>query len=119
MSIRIYKKKAQTRGPHLMSILEDICLFYGKSSHEVISKTTDKNGRYVVIRRLYCYVAWKITNAPLKDIGAIIDKGHDNVIFHRDTVDNWIKKGRTHWIDEWLDWLKWTTLWGQYEKIRD
>lgn len=118
MAIRTYKKKAQTRGPHLMSILEDISLFYNKSACSVIEKSDNTSNEYVIIKRLYCYVACKVTNAPLRDIGALLGKDHSFVIQHRDMVDRWIKTGQTKWIDEWLDWLKWTTLWGAYEKIR-
>lgn len=118
MAIKTYKKKAQTRGPHLMNILEDICLFYNKSAYNVIEKSDNTSNEYVIIKRLYCYVAWKITNAPLKDIGALFSKDHTFVISHRDMVTKWINQGQTKWVDEWLDWLQWTTLWGAHEKIR-
>lgn len=118
MAIKTHKKKAQTQGPHLMSILEDICLFYKKTAYSVIDKSDDKSSEYVIIKRLYCYVAYKLTNAPLKDIGALWGKDHSFVITHRDIVVSWIKNGQTKWIDEWFDWLEWTTLWGAYEKLR-
>lgn len=118
MTIKTYKKKAQTRGPHLMSILEDICTYYGKSPHAIIEEINNTTNEYTIIRRLYCYVAWKITNAPLKDIGALLERDHSYVISHRDIVEGWIKNGRTPWIDEWLDWLEWTTIWGMHEKLR-
>lgn len=114
-----YKRKAQTKGPHLMVILEDISRFYKKTGHAVIMNCDNTTDEYVICRRLYCYVAWRLTNASLQDIGYLIGRDHTNVMYHRDTVADWIKNGQTKWIDEWLDWLEATKLWGKSEKIRN
>lgn len=111
-----FTKKGQTRGPLLENIISDIARHF-KTSNALI-KDKDMFGVHVLCRKLYCYVAYKLTNATLREIGAVISKDHSTVIHHRDNVSYWIKKGDPKFIDEWLDYLEDTQLWGAYEKIR-
>lgn len=109
-------KNGQTRGPLLENIIADIARHY-KTSPALI-KDKEKYGIHALCRQLYCYIAYKITNATLKEIGTIIGKDHSTVIHHRDKAAYWIAKGDHAFIDEWFDYLEGTKLWGQYEKIR-
>jgi chromosomal replication initiation ATPase DnaA len=63
----LFVKKGQTRGPLLENILADVARHYKTSSS--ILKEKDTHADIVVCRRLYCYIAWKITNATLVEIG--------------------------------------------------
>lgn len=109
-----FKRRGQTTGPHLMEILEDISKHLSKPINLII-ETPDKD-EYFVCRCLYCYVACKLTNATLKQIGDIINKDHSMVIYYRDRFAYWVKTGDPKWIDTWFDWLERTEIWGKYEK---
>lgn len=45
----------------------------------------------VTARREYCYLAWKLTEKSLWEIGAEINKDHTTVLYHRNIVLNWFK----------------------------
>lgn len=109
-------KKGQTRGPLLENILIDVARHFKKPVIRIKGK--DTHAEFVICRRMYCYVAWKITNATLVEIGDVIGQHHSSVIHLKDTASFWVKKGNHAFIDDWLDYLKNTELWGAYEKIR-
>jgi hypothetical protein len=107
--------QGQTVGPHLMEILEDVARHFKKSPTSIA--TINDYDEYFICRCLYCYIACRLTNATLKQIGALINKDHSMVIHYRDKMNFWINKGDPKWIDSWFDWLEGTELWGKYEKI--
>lgn len=111
-----FEKQGQTRGPLLENIIIDIARHY-KTTPTLIRDNT-MNGVHAVCRKMYCYIAWKITNATLREIGAVIDKHHSTVIHHKNKVSYWIRMGNHEFIDQWLEYLQGTQLWGQYEQIR-
>jgi chromosomal replication initiation ATPase DnaA len=111
-----FVKQGQTKWPLLENILIDVARYFKKPV--TILKESDSHAELVLPRRIYCYVAWSITNATLHEIGAVIGKKHSSVSHLRDTAAYWIKTGQHEFVDEWLDYLKDTNLWGAYEKIR-
>ena len=111
-----FVKRGQTKGPLLENILIDVAGFYKKSIADIKSK--DAHADLVSCRRLYCYIAWQITNATLKEIGAVICREHSNVLHHKNTSAYWVKTGQHEFVDDWFDYLEYTSLWGKYEKIR-
>lgn len=108
--------QGQTVGPHLMEILQDVAHFF-KKSPDGIAAINDYD-EYFLCRCLYSYTAYKLTNATLAQIGALINKDYSMVIYYRKKVEYWIKTGDIKWIDYWFDWLEGTELWGKYEKVR-
>lgn len=111
-----YTKQGQTRGPHLRVILDDVARHFKVASWDALIQTS---GREILLTRsIYCYVAWKLTNATLREIGALIGVDHAAVSFHRNKIQYWINKGDPKWIDEWFDYLEDTEMWGINEKIR-
>lgn len=111
-----FVRKGQTIGPLLENILVDVARHYKTKAS--LLKEKDSHADLVVCRRLYCYIAWKITNATLREIGAVISKEHSSVSYLIKKADYWVRNGQHEFIDDWFDWLEGTALWGQYEKIR-
>lgn len=111
-----FKLRGQTKGPHLMEILEDVGRHFDKSPTDIA--TINDYEEYLVCKCLYSYTAYKLTNATLAQIGALINKDHSMIIYYRNKVQYWIKVGDPKWIDYWFDWLEGTELWGKWEKVR-
>jgi chromosomal replication initiation ATPase DnaA len=109
--------KCQTKGPELEEILADVARHY-KVDIELISKKYMRSD-LVLCRRLYFYLAYKLTDAPLTVIGALVGKDHTNVSFHKDAVIEILKDGRDKWMDEWVCYLEDApNVWTENEKIR-
>lgn len=104
-----YAKKGQTRGPKLEDILKDVANVF-KQEIDLI-KGDDRHYELVVCRRIYSYVCRKLTNAPLRQIGALINRDHSNVSFHSSNVKHWIKNNDPLFMDEWMDYIEASVLW--------
>lgn len=108
-----FKKKGQTRGPKLEDILEDVVSVFKQPMDKI--KSEDMHAEYVVCRRIYAYVSRELTNAPLRVIGALINKDHSNIHFHHDKVKHWLKVKDPLWMDDWFDFIEASEIWKQHE----
>lgn len=111
----VYKKKKQTYGPPLEDILNDVAMVFNVAIPMV--RSSCKKEKYVLCRRIYCYAAKYLTDAPLKNVGILLNKDHTNVLWHRNKCSQWITSGDTIFTHAWNKYKVESKIWDQYNTI--
>lgn len=107
------RRRRHTKGPELEEILADIAMIFEKDVNEIKKKCMRSD--LVLCRRIYCYVACIITNAPFPAIGRLINKDHTNVTYHREEAKNKIRDNNPDIIFDWFDYTNGSELWNEYK----
>lgn len=106
--------KYQTKGPNLFSILEDVCQCFNSTTSDVIIKSS-RDRDLVKIKRIYCYVSSVLTDAPLKNIAALLGYDHSSVVVHRDNCIDWLNINEPLFLSEWNVYLTNSKMWGRIQ----
>lgn len=107
-----YKRKKQTYGPPLEDILNDVAMVFNSAIPMV--RSSCKKEKYVICRRIYYYATKYLTNAPLKNVGALLNKDHTNVLFHRGKCNNWINQEDKLFTHAWDKYKRESKIWNKY-----
>lgn len=107
-----YKTKQQTYGPALEDILDDVAIVFEASI--VMVRSTCKKEKYVLCRRIYFYATKYLTDASLKNVGALLNKDHTNPLWHRLKCKQWLIDGDEIFTRAWNKYKVESKIWNQY-----
>lgn len=107
--------RAQTKGPSLYSILQDVEVSLDVA--EVCILSNIRKHEWVMARRIYAYVATMITDATYKAIGSMIFKDHSMVIEYNRDVAKFNYTNDALFLEYWTKYMANSKIWGAHEII--
>ncbi len=114
-----HKRRYLKRGlaqPSLNDILEDICKCFNQPPEMV--KSSSRKRKYVICRRIYCYVASVITYYNCSRIAEYINRDHSSFIYQEERVISWFKLNDPLFMDEWYDYIESSSIWNKYYEMQ-
>lgn len=97
--------KKENSMPSLMDILKEVCGIFNHDIDKVTAK--DRHKDFVTCRKIYCFVAYKITAKTLSEIGRLINsRDHTTVLHCVRTAKGLFESGDEDFIKAWNHYLK-------------
>jgi chromosomal replication initiation ATPase DnaA len=92
----------------LDEILAEVCAILDVPPSDIKGRSRDES--ITDARRLFCYVAYKISHKSLKQIGKYLERDHTSILYLRDTAKTFIKSRDDHFMPLWNTYLAKTKL---------
>lgn len=113
---RLRSLRKITEAPTLDQILDDICACFNVSAEMV--KSPRQYNKYVIPRRIYCYVAHVLTNESCDSIADFINRDHTTYLDRVDQCFGWFEIDDEKWKKEWHKYIYHSKIWYKYYFIR-
>jgi chromosomal replication initiation ATPase DnaA len=113
--IEMTKRFQKPKELSLAEIFEDCCMIFNQKP-EVVN-TTCRKGDLVSIRRIFCYVSYKISKYNLREIGEFLNcMDHTSVIHNRNKVIGFLKVQDPKFIVQWQFYTSNSRIWQEYNQ---
>jgi hypothetical protein len=111
-----HTERVPSKSPSLEEILEDVCRCFIQSVESI--KSPRQYNRYIIPRRIYCYVSHVLTNESCGNAAALINRDHSTYIDRLAQCFEWFEINEPSFIDDWNVYTSRSEIWKEYYLLK-
>lgn len=109
---RLSLNKQFVNAPKMEEVLNEVCQIF-KTTVDDLGGSCRKRD-LVYARMIYSYVAQLLTKSSLREIGDLINRDHDVVVYYRDVFNDLTSTNDEKFLLKWNRYQELSVIWNKY-----